>query len=265
MTVEVVKANQSALTVTSTSGTYGTALNLSVGGGTTNGSVSYSVTGAGCSITSGALSKAAAGDCSVTATMAGDSSYNAVSSLATTVAFGRASQSALTVTSTLGTYGSSLNLAVGGGTTNGSVTYVVTGTGCSESGGTLTKTTAGDCSVTATMAGDSDYNAVSSSATTVTFNKASQSALTLTSTFGTYGTSITLTYNGGSGTGAISYSVSGTGCSITSGALSKDAAGDCSVTVTKATDTNYEAVSSSATFDTATTFSLSLSLISRTP
>ena len=56
-----------------------------------------------------------------------------------------------------------------------------------------------------------------------------------------------LSYNGGSGLGAISYAVSGTGCSIASGVLSKDAAGDCSVTVTKATDTNYEVASSSAT------------------
>jgi hypothetical protein len=69
----------------------------------------------------------------------------------------------------------------------------------------------------------------------------------LTSTLGTYGTSLELSYNGGSGLGAISYAVSGTGCSIASGFLSKDAAGDCSVTVTKATDSNYEAASSSAT------------------
>ena len=246
-TVSFAKANQSALTVTSVSGTYGVALTLATSGGTTVGSLSYSVTGAGCSLASGVLSKSSAGDCSVTATMAGNGNYEPVSSAATTVSFGLASQSALTVTSTSGTYGSSLTLATSGGTTNGSVTYVVTGTGCSESGGALTKTTAGDCAVTATMAGNSDYNAVSSSATTVTFNKASQSALTLTSTLGTYGTSITLTNNGGSGTGNISYSVSGTGCAITSGVLSKDAAGDCSVTVTKATDTNYEAVSSSST------------------
>ena len=146
--------------MTSVSGTYGAALTLETSGGTTVGSVSYSVTGTGCSITSGALSKSSAGDCSVTATMAGDDSYEPVSSAATTVTFGRASQSALTVTSTSGTYGTPLTLSVGGGTTAGSVTYVATGVGCSQLNGVLTKDAAGDCSVTATMAGDDNYNAV---------------------------------------------------------------------------------------------------------
>jgi hypothetical protein len=246
-TVSFAKANQSALSVTSVSGTYGSALTLTASGGTTAGSLSYSVTGAGCSITSGALSKSSAGDCSVTATRAGDGNYEPVSSAATTVSFGLASQSALTVTSTTGTYGSSLTLATSGGTTNGSITYVVTGTGCSESGGALTKSAAGDCSVTATMAGNSNYNAVSSSATTVSFAKANQSSLTLTSTSGTYGVALTLTTSGGTTAGSLSYSVTGTGCSITSGALSKSAAGDCSVTATMAGNGNYEPVSSSAT------------------
>jgi len=246
-TVTFAKANQSALSVTSTSGTYGSALTLTTSGGSTAGSVTYSVTGASCSITSGALSMSSAGDCSVTATMAGNGNYEPVSSLATTVTFGQAAQSALTVTSTSGTYGSALTLTTSGGTTGGSVTYVATGTGCSISTGALSKSSAGDCSVTATMAGNSDYNAVSSSATTVTFAKAVQSSLTLTSTTGTYGATITLAYSGGTGTGSISYSVSGTGCSISAGVLSKTAAGDCSVTVMKATDTNYEAASSLAT------------------
>jgi len=177
MTVSVATADQSGLTVTSVSGTYGSSITLAVSGGTTGGSVSYSTTGAGCSITSGALSKLSAGDCSVTATMAGNSNYNAVSSLATTVTFAKASQSGLSVTTTSGTYGIDLTLNVSGGTTAGLVTYVVTGAGCSQTDGVLTKNAAGDCSVTATMAGNGNYNAVSSSATTVTFARV---ALTVT-------------------------------------------------------------------------------------
>jgi len=123
------------------------------------------------------LSKLSAGDCSVTATMAGNSNYNTVSSLATTVTFAKASQSALSVTTTSGTYGIDLTLNVSGGTTSGLVSYVVTGVGCSQDGGVLEKDAAGDCSVTATMAGNNNYNAVSSSATTVTFARV---ALTVT-------------------------------------------------------------------------------------
>jgi hypothetical protein len=177
MTVSVATADQSGLTITSVSGTYGSTVSLAVSGGTTSGSVSYATTGAGCSITSGVLSKLSAGDCSVTATMAGNDNYNAVSSLATTVTFAKASQSGLSVTTTSGTYGIDLTLNVSGGTTAGLVTYVVTGAGCSQTDGVLTKNAAGDCSVTATMAGNDNYNAVSSSATTVTFARV---ALTVT-------------------------------------------------------------------------------------
>jgi len=246
-TVTFAKANQSSLTVTSTSGTYGSALTLTTSGGTTNGSVTYLVTGTGCSITSGALSKSAAGDCSVTATMAGNGNYEPVSSSAITVTFAKANQSSLTVTSTSGTYGSAVTLTTSGGTTNGSVTYVVTGTGCSITSGALSKSAAGDCSVTATMAGNGNYEPVSSSATTVTFALAAQSSLTVTSTSGTYGSALTLTTSGGTTNGSVTYVVTGTGCSESGGLLSKTAAGDCAVTATMAGNSNYNAVSSSAT------------------
>jgi len=169
MTISVATADQAGLTVTSLTGTYGSSVSLAVSGGTTNGAVTYAVTGDGCSASGATLSRTNAGDCSVIATMVGNSNYNAVSSLATTVTFAKASQSGITVSTTSGTYGIALTLNVSGGTTAGSVTYVVTGVGCVQSNGVLTKDAAGDCSITATMAGDDNYNAVSSSATTVTF------------------------------------------------------------------------------------------------
>jgi len=246
-TVTFAKANQSALTVTSTSGTYGSTITLTVSGGSTNGLVSYSVTGTGCSITAGALSKTAAGDCSVTATMAGNGNYESVSSSVTTVSFAKANQSGLTLTSTSGTYGSTITLTTSGGSTGGSVSYSVTGTGCSITAGALSKTAAGDCSVTATMAGNGNYEPVSSSATTVTFGQANQSSLSVTSTSGTYGSALTLTTSGGTTNGSVTYVVTGTGCSESAGALSKTSAGDCSVTATMAGNTNYNAVSSLVT------------------
>ena len=208
MTVSVATSDQSSLTITSVSGTYGSSITLAVSGGTTGGSVSYSTTGAGCSITSGALSKLSAGDCSVTATMAGNDNYNAVSSLATTVTFAKASQSGLSVTTTSGTYGIDLTLNVSGGTTAGLVTYVVTGAGCSQTDGVLTKNAAGDCSVTATMAGNDNYNAVSSSATTVTFARAALTvtAATQTKQYGASNPVLTYTISSGSLVGADSLS-----------------------------------------------------------
>ncbi|MFM8816225.1 MAG: beta strand repeat-containing protein, partial [Actinomycetes bacterium] len=178
------------------------------------------------------------------------SSSGALATASQSITVARADQSALTISSTSGTYGTALTLTTSGGSGTGSNSYVVvdgTATGCAESGGSLTVTSAGTCTVTATKALDTNYNAVSSSATTVTFAKANQSALSVTSVSGTYGSSLTLTTSGGTTAGSVTFVVTGTGCSITAGALSKTAAGDCSVTATMAGNGNYEPVSSSAT------------------
>ena len=80
------------------------------------------------------------------------------------------SQAALTLTSVAGTLGTPLTLSTSGGSGSGAVTYVTangSATGCTITGGTLTASTAGTCSVVATKAADSTYFAVSSTPTTV--------------------------------------------------------------------------------------------------
>lgn len=77
-----------------------------------------------------------------------------------------------------------------------------------------------------------------------------QSALTLTSVSGYEGVPLTLTTSGGSGTGAVTFSAAdgtASGCAVTSTTLSATSTGTCLVTATKAGDTTYLPVSSSAT------------------
>ncbi|MGA1764707.1 MAG: hypothetical protein ACO4A3_08515, partial [Ilumatobacteraceae bacterium] len=154
-----------------------------------------------------------------------------------------------------------------GGNTVTSPTYVVTatvsaGTVVGTGNTTLTATTSGG---TATFEGlgitgtPGDYTItyeISVGATTVstsqliTVTKASQSALEVTSTDGAFNTPLTLETSGGSGIGAVSWSVANgtaTGCAEVGGALTSTSAGTCTVTATKAQDTNYNAVSSTAT------------------
>src|SRR6266511_4174179 len=175
--VTLHKANQAALTITNPSdATYGAAATLTVSGGTTGGTVSYAVGGStGCSVSGDQLSVTnAAGSCSVTATMAGDANYNPVTSAAYAVTLHKANQAALTITNPSdATYGAAATLTVSGGTTGGTVSYAVGGsTGCSVSGDQLSVTNAeGSCSVTATMAGDANYNPVTSAAYAVTLHK----------------------------------------------------------------------------------------------
>ena len=77
-----------------------------------------------------------------------------------------------------------------------------------------------------------------------------QAALIVTSVNATYGRPFGLSTTGGSGTGAITFTVANgtaTGCVVTGLALTSATAGTCLVTATKASDTTYVSVSSAAT------------------
>lgn len=89
--VPVVLVPQSALTVTTTSGTVGVPLTLETSGGSGVGGVTFQVTSLGpavCTLTSSdVLTINAAGSCAVIATKASDGTYAATSSSATQVTF----------------------------------------------------------------------------------------------------------------------------------------------------------------------------------
>ena len=77
-----------------------------------------------------------------------------------------------------------------------------------------------------------------------------QAPLRITTLSGTVGTALTLVTSGGSGSGAVSFTVTNataTGCRITGRSLTATGAGKCLVTAKKAADTTYLAASSSAT------------------
>jgi hypothetical protein len=79
---------QAPLTISSTSGAFGTALHLTTSGGSGTGVLSFSVTNGtatGCAVTSGVLTSQSSGTCIVTATKAADANYDAISSNATTI------------------------------------------------------------------------------------------------------------------------------------------------------------------------------------
>jgi hypothetical protein len=92
-----------------------------------------------------------------------------------TFTINKGNQAALSITSgNEVVFGNDLALSATGGSTNGTVTYTVTnGTGrASVSGAVLTATQAGTVTVTATKAGDNNYNDVTSAPVTITISKA---------------------------------------------------------------------------------------------
>ena len=122
--------------------------------------------------------------------------------------------------------------------------YAVTNTGtagCSISGTTLSATSAGTCTVTATKAADTNYAAASSSATTVTFNKASQ-----TITFAGPGTKERATTFASGATASsgqsVSISSSTTGVCTTSGLnITTVTTGTCTIVASQGGNDNYNA------------------------
>jgi len=100
----------------------------------------------------------------------------------------------LTTSSPL-TYNQSEPLSATGGTTNGAITYAVTGGPCTITGAQLTANSGtGACTVTATMAGNGNYNPVTSTpANTVTLSPAATAVTWATPAAIPYGTALSAT------------------------------------------------------------------------
>ncbi len=187
-----------------------------------------------------------AGARTVTAVYGGDALHATSTSVAFAHSVNKGTQAALSATATPNAilFGGTSALATTGGTGTGAVSFAVTtgGSVCSISGSTLTGTGVGTCTVTATKAGDANYEPTSATVD-VTVSRAPQAALVVTATPDSIvfqGTS-TLATTGGTGTGAVSYAVTGgTGtCSLSGSTLTGTGVGTCVVTATKAGGDNY--------------------------
>jgi|GEM_PF-1924866 len=243
---------QASLAVTSIVGVAGTPLSLTSSGGSGNGAVTYAVTNGtatDCAESGGVLTATGFGTCNVTATKAGDSPYLPISSQTVEVSFYALTQEPLTFPSSrTGPIGTPIALTLWGGSGTGLVTYAVangTATGCAESFGALRATSVGTCSVSATKAADATYAETSSATLEFTFSLLEQDELVVTSTSGVAGTPLTLTYSGGSGTGAVSYMLftfvpsSASDCVVENGTVSASSAGTCNVAAYKAGSGNF--------------------------
>lgn len=273
--VTVSLNQQAALAVTSTSTTFAPSpantLTLTTSGGSSGGAVTYVVSSssnsAGCSVSGATLTYVTAGSCVVTATMAGGTNYQPVSSAATVVDVARAATSTqLVATPPSFTYGASTTLVA-------TVTPGASGTVTFENGsnaisgcaavaiaaGQATCVTstlpAGTFILSALYSGDASYATSASSGVMLDVARATQAALTVTTTSTTFSPSpantLTLAVVGGTTAGAVTYVVSSSsnsaGCSVSGATLTYVTAGSCNVTATMAGNTNYFAVSSSAT------------------
>jgi hypothetical protein len=166
---------------------YSQTLSMTVSGTLGSGAVTYAIaaggTATGCALSnsssSATISATSSGTCLVAATIASDASYQSSTSPGAAFTFNRGTQSALSISTTTGSYGSALALGTSGGTGGGAVTYS-TATGsmtCTLSGSNLTAGAVGTCLVTATKGPDANYDTATSTQATITFSQSLSTAL----------------------------------------------------------------------------------------
>ncbi|HVU15399.1 MAG TPA: DUF4082 domain-containing protein [Candidatus Didemnitutus sp.] len=167
----------------------------------------------------------------------------------------QANQAALVISSSnTGTYGTPYSSFVSGGTTAGLVSWSIVNASAPgaqiDASGTVTTSGTGNVVIQATMAGNANYFDVSSAPFTITFVPAAQAPLIINSgSTGTFGSPYTATTSGGSGTGAITWTLgtgsTAPGATITSGgSVTSTGAGTVVINATKAADANYLAATS---------------------
>ena len=158
---------------------YSQALSMSTTGSLGNGAVTYAISAGGtatsCTLSNSSnaatITATSNGTCFIKATIAAGGGYEAGTSPNATFTFNTAAQSALSLSSLSGSFGTALTLTTSGGSGGGTVSYVYAAgtTTCSLSGSTLTANGAGTCLITATKAADANYSLAVASQATVTF------------------------------------------------------------------------------------------------
>lgn len=190
-----------------------------------------------------------AGTCTIAADQPGNSNYTAASQATQSITIAKAQPQPLTLSASSAsiTEGGTSTLNAAGGIPGGSVTYNVTGA-CSAVGSLVTGGPGtGTCTATATQASDANYLAVTSNPVAISVGVASQAALSLTAsptTITVNGVS-TLTANGGTGGGSVTYTLNSGPCTLAGNVLTGTGVGQCQVTATKAQSTGYSAATSS--------------------
>jgi hypothetical protein len=234
----------------------GAAYAVSATGGGSANAVVFSVDTPGVCALSGPSSVVftAAGTCTINANQAGTLNYAAAPQVQQSFAVGKGTQVTVFVTGPISvTFGTTGTAAADGGNGAGAFLFSVQGTGCTLNGTTVSVINAsGTCTLTATRAGDDNFLASAPSAPfDVKLDKAAQSTVTVTAPSSvTYGTTGTASATGGNGTGGYTFSAAGsTGCSVAGSTVSvTNASGSCTLTASRAGDSNYLVSSSSAPF-----------------
>jgi hypothetical protein len=149
------------------------------GGSIPDGVVTYQVAGTGCSVTNGSLTANTATSCSVSATKAGNSTYNSVTAPYLVINFTPIPQNPLTISNSITaipvneTSTATVTITARGGAGTAPITFTLGAhtEGCTLVGNVLSSATTGSCAVIASRAADGAFAATQSDPVVFTFVK----------------------------------------------------------------------------------------------
>lgn len=191
-----------------------------------------------CSLEGGVLTPTGAGTCTVTATQAGSSDFEAADAVTLTVEIAPSGQTLTIDPLPTLAYGDTATIS---SSSTADLPVVLAASGpCSLSGALLTATGVGTCTVTASQAGDADYDAAADVATSTDIVLAGQSiTVDVPKSISWSGPAETVAAAATSGLD-VTWSAAGA-CRVVDGALSVVDVGACTVTASQPGNENYEA------------------------
>jgi hypothetical protein len=223
---------------------------LSATGGASPNPVTFaSTTSAVCTVSGTEATVVKAGTCTITASQAGDGNYSAATDVIQSFTIGKATQT-LTLNDPADTIYNP-NLTVQLSFTAGASTSAVTFASSTESvckvnsSAFVTLEKAGDCTITASQAGDDNYEAAAQASVSFEIAKHPQTLALTNPSDTTYapGLTVQLSFAADASTGAVTFASSTeTVCEVGgNGLVTVNKAGTCSITANQAGDDNYEA------------------------
>ncbi len=192
-----------------------------------------------CTITGATVHITGLGSCTITASQAGDATYNPAGDVSRTFTIAKGSQAITFGALASRTWGDA-DFAVSATASSGlPVAFAESGT-CTISGATVHITAPGSCTITASQLGDANYNAATAVAQTFSIAKASQSITFAALAGKTWGDADFTVGATASSALPVSFAASGS-CTITGATMHITGAGSCTVAASQAGDANYAA------------------------
>ena len=233
------KANQTITFAALTNKTFGDA-DFTVSASSSSGlSVSFAAS-AQCTISGSTVHITGTGSCTITASQSGDSNYSAAANVPQSFNIGKVDQTITFGSLSSKTFGDS-DFAVSASSSSGLAVTFAPSAQCTVSANTVHLTGAGSCTITASQAGDSTYNAATNVPQSFNVAKANQ---TITfgalagKTFGDAAFNVSATASSGF---AVSFSILSGPATITGNSVTITGAGTVTVRASQAGDSNNNA------------------------